>query len=53
MGFYPFARISKPRATATRQPSLFSRLAWFAGLWLCSVAMLGIVASVLRWALHP
>ena len=30
---------------------LGSRLLWFAGLWLASVAALGVVAFVLRWVL--
>ena len=33
--------------------SLATRLAWFIGLWLMSVAALGIVAYAIRWALHP
>ena len=31
----------------TRRP-LSHRLAWFAGLWVASVALLGAVASVIR-----
>jgi hypothetical protein len=30
-----------------------SRLAWFLGLWLASVAALGLVAWAIRWAIHP
>jgi hypothetical protein len=33
-------------------PSTWRRLAWFAGLWACSVAALGLVALALRWILH-
>jgi hypothetical protein len=33
--------------------SLPKRLAWFVGLWAMSVAALGAVALLLRWALHP
>jgi hypothetical protein len=29
------------------------QLGWFAGLWLASVAAIGIVAYGLRWLLHP
>jgi hypothetical protein len=47
------ARLSVvPDSGARRRPSLFSRLAWFAGLWLASVVALGVVAMVLRWALR-
>jgi len=28
------------------------RLAWFVGLWAMSVASLGVVALLIRWALH-
>ena len=28
-----------------------SRLLWFAGLWMASVAALGVVASCCRWVL--
>ena len=31
--------------------SRWTRLAWFAGLWLASVAVLGVVAFVIRGAL--
>jgi hypothetical protein len=30
---------------------LLKRLAWFAGIWLASVAALGVIAFVLRWVL--
>ena len=29
-----------------------SRLAWFAGLWVASVAALGVVAWLIRWAIQ-
>jgi hypothetical protein len=32
--------------------SIWTRLAWFAAIWACSVAALGLVAVVIRWALH-
>ncbi|MEO9601654.1 DUF2474 domain-containing protein [Parasphingorhabdus sp.] len=33
----------------TTNPSPFwKRLAWMAGIWLCSVTILGIVAYILR-----
>ena len=54
MGLDTFARISTPPDSgAKRPPSLLTRLAWFAGLWVGSVTALGVVALVLRWALHP
>jgi hypothetical protein len=28
------------------------RLAWFVGLWATSVLSLGVVALLIRWALH-
>ncbi len=28
------------------------RIVWFAGIWLLSVAALGIVAYAIRWAIH-
>ena len=31
----------------------WKRLAWFAGLWGASVAVIGSVAYLLRWWLHP
>ena len=33
-------------------PSTWNRLAWFAAIWACSVAVLGLVAVVIRWALR-
>jgi Protein of unknown function (DUF2474) len=36
-----------------RQAPRYRRLAWFAGIWICSVAALGIVALAIRWALRP
>lgn len=33
--------------------SLGTRLAWFAVIWLGSVAALGVVAIVIRWAVKP
>jgi hypothetical protein len=32
--------------------STWTRLAWFAAIWACSVAALGLVAAAIRWALH-
>ena len=29
------------------------QLGWFVGLWLASVAVIGLVAYGLRWLLHP
>jgi hypothetical protein len=31
---------------------LWKRLAWFVGIWAASVAALGVVASLLRWAVR-
>ena len=39
----------QPAAPGTRA----SRLAWFAALWLASVAALGVVAYAIRWAIMP
>jgi hypothetical protein len=33
--------------------SLFKRLAWMAAIWTASVAALGIVAMLIRWAIKP
>ena len=33
-------------------PSTLRRLAWFVGLWACSVAALGLVALAIRWVLQ-
>jgi hypothetical protein len=33
-------------------PTIWTRLAWFAAIWVCSVAALGLVAVVIRWALR-
>ncbi len=30
----------------------WKRLAWMAGIWLASVALLGLVAMIIRWWLH-
>ena len=32
---------------------LWQRLGWLAAIWLMSVLALGLVASILRWWLHP
>ena len=34
------------------ESTLWSRLAWFAGLWLAGVASLGAIAMVIRWAIQ-
>jgi hypothetical protein len=31
---------------------LWKRLAWMAGIWVASVAALGVVAMLLRWWLN-
>ena len=31
---------------------LAKRLLWFAGIWLASVAALGLVAFLIRWAIR-
>ena len=31
---------------------LWKRLAWFAGIWAASVATLGVIAALLRWAVR-
>jgi hypothetical protein len=33
-------------------PSTWTRLAWVAVIWACSVAALGLIAVVIRWALR-
>jgi Protein of unknown function (DUF2474) len=33
-------------------PSTWTRLAWFAVIWACSIVALGLVAAAIRWALH-
>ena len=35
-----------------RSSSTWSRMAWFVGLWGASVAVLAVVALVIRWALR-
>ena len=37
---------------AAGKPSLLKRLAWFAGIWLASVAILAVIATILRWVLR-
>ncbi|WP_293371038.1 DUF2474 family protein [Nevskia sp.] len=37
---------------APAKPSLLKRLAWFAGIWLASVAVLAVIAMILRWMLR-
>jgi len=37
---------------ATASPSTWIRLAWFAAIWACSVAALGLLAFAIRWILH-
>lgn len=37
---------------AEPEPPLWKRLAWMAGIWLASVTVLGIVASIIRFWLH-
>ena len=34
----------RPRPTGSRAGSTATRLAWFVGLWIASVAVLGVVA---------
>lgn len=38
--------------SATQMP-FWKRLAWFVGLWLAGVAVVGSVAYILRLWLHP
>jgi len=33
-------------------PPKWTRLAWFAAIWACSVVALGLVAAAIRWALR-
>jgi phage shock protein PspC (stress-responsive transcriptional regulator) len=33
--------------------SRIRRVAWFVGLWVASVAALGVVAYAIRWAIIP
>ena len=35
-----------------KQPSLAKKLMWFVLLWVASVAALGIVALLIRWAIR-
>jgi hypothetical protein len=35
----------------TTSSSIWVRLAWFAAIWACSVAALGLVAAAIRWTL--
>jgi len=39
----------KPATTEPR--SIWHRLAWFGGIWAASVALLGLVAWLLRWVI--
>jgi len=38
--------------SAGEEPPLPRRLAWFAGLWVASVAALALVAGFIRWWLN-
>jgi hypothetical protein len=40
-----------PPVIVKATPGLGARLVWFALIWLCSVAALGAVAMVIRWAI--
>ena len=42
----------KPATTDGAPGPLWKRLAWFAAIWAGSVAVLGVVAWVLRMAIH-
>ncbi|ATE65322.1 DUF2474 domain-containing protein [Rhizorhabdus dicambivorans] len=42
----------KPDIIEPRRP-LWLRLAWFVGIWVASVALLGLVAMLLRWLIMP
>jgi Protein of unknown function (DUF2474) len=33
--------------------TIAAKVAWFVGIWACSVLALGIVAIMIRWALRP
>jgi len=35
------------------QAPLWKRLGWMLGIWIASVAALGLVAALIRWALKP
>jgi hypothetical protein len=37
------------RDESEKQPGLFSRLGWFIGLWVASVAVLGVIAYTIRF----
>ena len=37
---------------AQKEPPVWRRIAWFAGLWIASVAALAVVAAVIRTALN-
>ncbi len=46
--------MARPReAEAAGSKPLVVRIAWFVGLWATSVVALGVVATILRWALKP
>lgn len=45
------AASSTPNRVITE--ALVTRLLWFIGLWLASVAAIGAVALVLRWLIVP
>lgn len=34
------------------QPNLARRLAWFVGLWLASVAAVGLLSLAIKWVLR-
>ena len=35
-----------------REPPVWRRIAWFAGLWVASVAALGVVAAIIKTVLN-